>query len=82
VARRPLPVDDPRRRRPDITRARQLLGWSRRVALAAGLRATIDWFAAERRHSAAGPAVAAPDDAALVHAGLSLARPAEARPAE
>ena len=34
--------DDPERRRPDITKARQLLGWTPRVALADGLQATVD----------------------------------------
>ncbi len=47
VVRRPLPVDDPRRRRPDITRATGLLGWRPRVELAEGLPPTIAWFAAE-----------------------------------
>ncbi len=47
VVRMPLPVDDPRRRRPDITRASELLGWSPQTPLEAGLRATIAWFAAE-----------------------------------
>jgi UDP-glucuronate decarboxylase len=46
---RPLPVDDPRRRRPDITRAKTLLGWEPRVALQQGLEATAEWFAAERQ---------------------------------
>jgi dTDP-glucose 4,6-dehydratase len=36
-----LPVDDPRVRQPDITRARQILGWEPEVGLDAGLRATI-----------------------------------------
>jgi dTDP-glucose 4,6-dehydratase len=40
----PLPRDDPQRRRPDITRARQLLGWEPRTLLADGLRETIDYF--------------------------------------
>jgi nucleoside-diphosphate-sugar epimerase/spore maturation protein CgeB len=43
----PLPVDDPRRRRPDIARAGTLLGWAPRVPLAEGLRQTVAWFAAE-----------------------------------
>jgi UDP-glucuronate decarboxylase len=47
VVRKPLPVDDPRRRRPDITRAGKLLGWSPKTPLETGLRATITWFANE-----------------------------------
>jgi UDP-glucuronate decarboxylase len=47
IVRKPLPVDDPRRRRPDITRATTLLGWSPRTPLEAGLKATITWFADE-----------------------------------
>jgi UDP-glucuronate decarboxylase len=42
---RPLPVDDPRRRRPDISRAKQLLGWQPKVGLQQGLERTIAWFA-------------------------------------
>jgi dTDP-glucose 4,6-dehydratase len=40
----PLPSDDPKKRRPDITRARTLLGWEPKVELRAGLAQTIDWF--------------------------------------
>ena len=40
----PARPDDPRRRCPDITRARQLLGWSPKVDLDEGLRATLDSF--------------------------------------
>ena len=47
VVRRPLPVDDPRRRRPDASRARALLGWSADTSLEVGLRATVAWFAGE-----------------------------------
>jgi UDP-glucuronate decarboxylase len=43
---RPLPVDDPVRRKPDITRARSLLGWEPKTPLATGLRRVIDDFAA------------------------------------
>ena len=42
----PLPKDDPQRRRPDIRRARELLGWEPRTSLADGLRATIAYFRA------------------------------------
>jgi UDP-glucuronate decarboxylase len=41
---RPLPADDPTRRRPDITLAKEQLGWEPKVPLAEGLRHTIDWF--------------------------------------
>ncbi|MFE1438716.1 UDP-glucuronic acid decarboxylase family protein [Streptomyces sp. NPDC058739] len=41
----PLPEDDPARRRPDITRAREGLGWRPRVPLEEGLRHTVAWFA-------------------------------------
>jgi dTDP-glucose 4,6-dehydratase len=40
----PLPVDDPKVRQPDITRARRLLGWTPRVDVDEGLRLTIAWF--------------------------------------
>ncbi|GGC54358.1 dTDP-glucose 4,6-dehydratase [Siccirubricoccus deserti] len=53
VVRRPLPVDDPRRRRPDIALARRLLGWSPRVPLEAGLRSTVAWFEEDLRRSTA-----------------------------
>ena len=41
---RPLPVDDPRQRRPDITNARELLGWKPEVALEDGLSRTLEYF--------------------------------------
>lgn len=47
--RKPLPEDDPRQRRPDITKARRLLGWRPRVALKEGLRRTLEWFQAQPR---------------------------------
>jgi UDP-glucuronate decarboxylase len=40
-----LPRDDPQRRRPDISAAARVLGWTPNVSLNEGLRATIDWFA-------------------------------------
>jgi UDP-glucuronate decarboxylase len=40
----PLPQDDPKRRRPAISRARDVLGWSPRIPLDEGLRATINYF--------------------------------------
>lgn len=46
----PLPQDDPKVRQPDITLARQLLGWSPKVARAEGLKITIDYFKNRFRH--------------------------------
>jgi len=44
VVHHPLPTDDPKQRRPDITRARAELGWEPRVGLEEGLRRTISYF--------------------------------------
>ena len=41
---KPLPVDDPKRRKPDIATAKKVLGWTPRVPLARGLNNTIRWF--------------------------------------
>jgi dTDP-glucose 4,6-dehydratase len=41
----PLPEDDPKRRSPDIGRARAMLGWEPRVPAEEGIRATVAWFA-------------------------------------
>ena len=50
---RPLPLDDPRRRKPDISRAVELLGWRPQIDLEQGLEATIAWFEDERNRVAA-----------------------------
>ncbi|MGK2910037.1 MAG: UDP-glucuronic acid decarboxylase family protein [Sphingobium sp.] len=47
IVHRPLPVDDPRRRRPDITRAQESLGWNPVVPLREGLARTCRWFQSE-----------------------------------
>ena len=44
IAFRPLPEDDPRQRRPDTGRARELLGWEPRTPLADGLERTLEYF--------------------------------------
>lgn len=44
IVHMPLPQDDPRQRRPDISRAAEILGWAPTVALDQGLDRSIDWF--------------------------------------
>jgi len=45
---RPLPPDDPTRRKPDITRARELLGWSPQTPVREGIARTLAWWRAAR----------------------------------
>ena len=40
----PLPVDDPKQRRPDITKAKRLLGWEPKADLENGLRMSLEYF--------------------------------------
>jgi dTDP-glucose 4,6-dehydratase len=56
IVERPLPVDDPKVRQPDITRARTLLGWEPKVELDEGLETTIAYFRSKLGIS--GPAAA------------------------
>lgn len=44
IVYRPLPKDDPQRRRPDITRAKELLGWEPKIPLSEGLQQTAAYF--------------------------------------
>jgi UDP-glucuronate decarboxylase len=70
---RPLPLDDPRQRRPDISLARKLLDWSPRTPVRTGVATTVAWFESliaakgRGRHQATSgfalPAVAAAQDA-------------------
>jgi dTDP-glucose 4,6-dehydratase len=46
-----LPVDDPRRRRPDISTAREVLGWEPTITLEEGLRRTIAWWVERGPHA-------------------------------
>jgi dTDP-glucose 4,6-dehydratase len=50
----PLPQDDPKRRCPDISKARRLLNWEPRVSLEEGLRLTIEYFKREFSKSSVG----------------------------
>jgi len=52
----PLPEDDPKRRCPEIRRARETLGWEPRVSAREGLRKTLDWFAGRSNRPEASPA--------------------------
>ena len=45
----PLPVDDPKQRCPDITKAKARLGWEPKIGLEDGLRLSLEWFSAEVR---------------------------------
>jgi nucleoside-diphosphate-sugar epimerase/spore maturation protein CgeB len=60
IVYRALPEDDPRRRKPDIGRARDLLNWEPRVGLEQGLEATIAWFEDEQNRIAAPVYIDAP----------------------
>lgn len=44
IVYKPLPVDDPKQRRPDITKAKEILGWEPKVSRAEGLKITFDYF--------------------------------------
>lgn len=45
ISFRELPIDDPKQRKPDISKAKKFLGWEPRVVLEEGLKETIKWFA-------------------------------------
>jgi UDP-glucuronate decarboxylase len=44
IVQKPLPADDPKQRQPDIAKARQVLGWTPKIALREGLANTIAYF--------------------------------------
>jgi dTDP-glucose 4,6-dehydratase len=82
VAFVPLPGDDPQVRRPDITLAREQLGWEPRVDVREGMARTIEWFAAELATEPVGPAAAgAPSGLAESASGQPATVPALAVPA-
>jgi dTDP-glucose 4,6-dehydratase len=59
IVYKPLPTDDPKQRRPDITRAKELLGWEPKVSREEGLKITYEYFQnlLKRRKEAAGSTV-------------------------
>ena len=73
VIRKPLPIDDPRRRRPDIKRARTLLDWQPRVPLAEGLAITCAFFEQELFSQMRGYAFDGAMAGAVPTAGAGLA---------
>ena len=60
IEMRPLPVDDPRRRCPDISRAETILGWRPTVPLQAGLEQTVAWWRRESAGAAAASGILTP----------------------
>ena len=58
IVHRPLPQDDPRQRRPDISKANDLLGWAPHTALHDGLTRTIAYFEELLRDDAVRPLIA------------------------
>jgi UDP-glucuronate decarboxylase len=44
ILQQPLPQDDPKQRRPDITEAKRMLNWEPKIQLEEGLKKTIDYF--------------------------------------
>ena len=60
IVHHPLPEDDPRRRRPDIGRAIELLSWQPSVDLEQGLEATISWFGVDQNRVATPNYIDAP----------------------
>jgi UDP-glucuronate decarboxylase len=58
VEHRKLPVDDPRRRRPDISRAKSLLDWRPATPLRDGLKMTLRWFAEELQRNSSAESLA------------------------
>jgi dTDP-glucose 4,6-dehydratase len=64
----PLPTDDPKVRQPDITVARELLGWEPEVSLREGLSRTIPWFREQVAAKGVRARTLSPDEARTGHA--------------
>lgn len=74
----PRPAGDPSRRRPDVSRARDLLGWEATVSPEHGLKQTIPWFTTRAGLGSPQPELAAPDTApgAVTRGGGGQSAPA------
>ena len=57
IVNKPLPVDDPKVRQPDISKARRILGWEPRYDLDTGLAKTLDYFRSRINDPLVGPSV-------------------------
>ncbi len=55
IVHRPLPVDDPKQRRPDISLAKRILGWEPKIGLEEGLKDTVAYFASRDRPGRVAP---------------------------
>ena len=55
IVHRPLPADDPKQRRPDITLAKKILGWEPKIGLEEGLKDTVAYFASRDRPGPRAP---------------------------
>jgi UDP-glucuronate decarboxylase len=62
IAHRPKPEDDPRQRRPDISKAQDVLGWSPRTPLREGLTRTVAYFEELLRDAGIRAALLSPAD--------------------
>lgn len=51
VIYKPLPTDDPKQRKPDITKAKEILGWEPKIGRAEGLKITYDYFKSLAEHN-------------------------------
>ena len=61
---KPLPMDDPKQRQPDISKARRVLGWEPKVPLQQGMQQTVDWFRERLRE------LGVPESAFLARSGI------------
>ena len=75
-----LPVDDPQVRQPDITRARQLLGWEPEIEIREGLRRTIEHYAGILGTAAEAMSAEAKNLEAIARRSTSTTRAASGRP--